>query len=132
MFGCAYGLCVKYRPVFIYFTATAADSHLSLVVRKPAFGVCDQVRQNPARSISEALRRHVFFFFFFFFLHTACSLRNHTIKAANNKGADQTARMLFAHAISRFSHDEAHFIQSSQTDTFSGKFHLSVEGEFLV
>ena len=31
------------------------------------------------------------------------------IKAANNKDADQTARMLFAYEINRFIHDMAHF-----------------------
>ena len=36
------------------------------------------------------------------------SISNHTIQAVNSKGTDQP--FLFAHAISRFSHDEAHFV----------------------
>ena len=41
----------------------------------------------------------------------------YTIQAANNKGADQTARMLFAFGINRFSHYVAHIkcVQDKQT-----------------
>ena len=49
---------------------------MSHVMRKSVFGVCDQVRLKPAFSVFEFRKK-----------------RYYSVKAANNKGADQIARM---------------------------------------
>ena len=53
---------------------------MSHVTRKPFFGVCDQVRLKPACSATETSK-------------SLEILGIDTIRAANNKDADQTARM---------------------------------------
>ena len=52
-------------------------------MRKPVFGVYDQVRLKPACSATEASENHEI---------ANIETRYCTIYAANNKGADQTAR----------------------------------------
>ena len=44
----------KKSPVFKWMIMNACDSVLSLVKRKPVFGVCDQVRQKPACAATDA------------------------------------------------------------------------------
>ena len=57
--------------------------HMSFVARKPVFGICDKVRLKPACSATETWSWNSGYNKYGYY----------TIQAANNKGADQTARM---------------------------------------
>ena len=63
----------------------SARQQINHVTRKPIFGVCDLVRLKPACSATEASLSLENFGF--------SKYRYYTFLAANNKGADQTARM---------------------------------------
>ena len=69
---------------------TVCDSNMSLDMRKPVFGVCDQVRLKPICSTAELLscRSQLDYWNL---VHRNC--RYYAISGATNKGADQTAQM---------------------------------------
>ena len=58
---------------------------MSVVTRKHVFGVCDQGRLKQACSATETSQSLE--------ISAVANYRYYTIQAANNKGADQTARM---------------------------------------
>ena len=83
--------------------------YLSLVTRKPVFGVFDQVRLKPACSAKETSQSHEIAN-----IETRDIIlsRHRTTKVLIRlRGcAGWSAPLLVAYDISRFSHDEAHFI----------------------
>ena len=80
---------------------------MSLVTRKPVFGVSDQFRHKPSRKATEDGKRL-----------EKLDLRSRRIVqsvCSENKGTDQRSRsaalisaFVFAHVKSRFSHDAAY------------------------
>ena len=96
------------NPSSCYFN----DSQLSLVVRKPVFGISDQVGHKPGCTVTQDRRSLKFRF---------SKLRDCTIYVAKTKALISfavTAKLIcvfvFAYAKSRFSHDEAQFLFREQ------------------
>ena len=65
---------------------TKDNTNMSLVTRKPVFGVCDQGRLKPACAATEARQTL-----------EISDIETRGIILSNNKGADQTAPLLFAY-----------------------------------
>ena len=90
----------------------ASAYYMSLVMRKPVFGVFDQVWLKPACSAKEARQRH-----------EIANIETRDIKLSRQRTTKVLIRLwgcigrsvtlLFAYGINRFSHDAAHMFHSN-------------------
>ena len=102
--------CHEAAQLFSWISASVA-LYLSLVTRKPVFGVSDQIRLKPAYSASETSQRLEILD-----IETRGILpsRQRTTKRLIRLPgcAGWSAPLLFAYGKSRFSHDVAHLVPS--------------------
>ena len=96
----------NYSIVFSWSDMVIVLNLLSLVTRKPDFGVCDQVRLKPACSASETI--YSLEILEIVSIGIKLSTRRTTKVLIRLRGcAGRSAPSLFAYAINRFSHDMA-------------------------
>ena len=85
------------------------QNYLSLVTRKPFFGISDQVRLKPAYSATERLTTVVIWKFVFSKYRHLYYLGSEQQRRWSDCADAWSAPLLFAYGINRFSHDVAHF-----------------------